>query len=59
MSYLNKPRTENYMELKMTIQGLKKKTRRIILEDTGITDKVEKLWDFFIDNIDIIKGLKE
>lgn len=43
----------------MTIQELKKKIRRIVLEDTGITDKVEKMWDLFTDNVDTIKDLKE
>ena len=47
------------MELKMTIQELKKQIRQIISEDICTTDRVEKLWDFFIDNVDTIKDLKE
>lgn len=43
----------------MTAQEVKKKIRQIISEDICATDRVEKLWDFFIDNIDIIKDLKE
>lgn len=53
------PKTEKYMELKMTIKELKKQIRQIILSDICTPDKVEKLWDFFIDNVDIIKDLKE
>lgn len=59
MSYFNEPKTKKYMELKMTIKELKKEIEHIVLSDIGKADKVEKLWDFFIDNIDIIKDLKE
>ena len=41
------------------IQNLKKEIEHIILSDIGKADKVNKLWDFFIDNVDIIKDLKE
>lgn len=56
---MNEPKTKKYMELKMTIKELKKQIRQIISEDICTTDRVEKLWDFFIDNVDIIKDLKE
>ena len=44
---------------KMTIKELKKEIEHIVLSDIGKADKVNKLWDFFIDNVDIIKDLKE
>lgn len=56
---MNEPKTKKYMELKMTIKELKKEIEHIVLSDIGKADKVEKLWDFFIDNVDTIKNLKE
>ena len=41
------------------IQNLKKEIRQIISSDIGVTDRVEKLWDFFTQHAKEISILSE